>query len=564
MNEFEKYLNDKMNEFEKYFTDIYDGKITACHKMRKQAENLLKAYACPDKYHFDYDIANKHIRFIEKFCCFPTGEKMGQPFEMELFQKARLQALFGFVDDNDIRQYNECLIIEGRKNGKTSECAAVEIDMLLNDNENSPQIYNLATKLDQAKLGFTACHKMIQKSPLLNKHIKKRAADLYFWNNLGYIKALASETSSLDGLDVHCAVIDELAAIKDRDLYDLIKQAMGARRQPVLFTITTNGFVRNGIFDAQYDYASKVIDAPEQDEHYLPFIYELDSPDEWDKEECWIKANPGLGTIKSYDYLRQMVSKAKMDPSFKPTVFVKDFNLKENPSSRWLTYEDAHNEEMTPEFYSFRYCIGGFDAADSIDLNAAKAICMKQGDPHLYIKSMYWIPSFVIEEQNAKGNRNGRDWVPYDLWISQGYMRTCEGRKVDKRVILDWFVELRDKEDIYPLYIGYDGWHISDELLSAFKQEFGERTMVKVIQGTKTLSEPMKNLKVELQEKNIVYDNNPIDEWCLLNTDIKTDINCNIQPCKTDTRTQRIDGTAALLDAYVVYCDNKNEFLQVI
>ena len=564
MNEFEKYLNDKMNEFEKYFTDIYDGKITACHKMRKQAENLLKAYACPDKYHFDYDIANKHIRFIEKFCCFPTGEKMGKPFEMELFQKARLQALFGFVDDNNIRQYNECLIIEGRKNGKTSECAAVEIDMLLNDNENSPQIYNLATKLDQAKLGFTACHKMIQKSPLLNKHIKKRAADLYFWNNLGYIKALASETSSLDGLDVHCAVIDELAAIKDRDLYDLIKQAMGARRQPILFTITTNGFVRNGIFDAQYDYAAKVIDNPEQDEHYLPFIYELDSSDEWDKEDCWIKANPGLGTIKSYDYLRQMVSKAKMDPSFKPTVFVKDFNLKENPSSRWLTYEDAHNEEMTPEFYSFRYCIGGFDAADSIDLNAAKAICMKQGDNHLYIKSMYWIPSFVIEEQNAKGNRNGRDWVPYDLWISQGYMRTCEGRKVDKRVILDWFIELRDKEDIYPLYIGYDGWHISDELLSAFKQEFGERTMVKVIQGTKTLSEPMKNLKVELQEKNIVYDNNPIDEWCLLNTDIKTDINCNIQPCKTDNRTQRIDGTAALLDAYVVYCDNKNEFLQVI
>jgi len=219
---------------------------------------------------------------------------------------------------------------------------------------------------------------------------------------------------------------------------------------------------------------------------------------------------------------------------------------------------------MTPEFYDFRYCIGGFDAADSIDLNAAKAICMKPGDNHLYIKSMYWIPSFVIEEQNAKGNRNGRDWVPYDLWISQGYMRTCEGRKVDKRVILDWFIELRDKEDIYPLYIGYDGWHISDELLSAFKQEFGERTMVKVIQGTKTLSEPMKNLKVELQEKNIVYDNNPIDEWCLLNTDIKTDINCNIQPCKTDTRTQRIDGTAALLDAYVVYCDNKNEFLQVI
>ena len=553
-----------MTEFEQYFTAIYDGNITACQKMQKQAEWLLNAFAKPSKYHFDYEIANKHIRFIEKFCCFPSGEKMGKPFQMELFQKARLQALFGFVDDNDTRQYNECLIIEGRKNGKSSECAAVEIDMLLNDGGGSPQIYNLATKLDQAKLCFNACHKMIQRSPLLSKHIKKRAADLYFKNNMGYIKAISSETSSMDGLDVHCAIIDELAAVRDRDLYDLIKQAMGARRQPILFTITTNGFVRKSIFDSQYDYAAGVINGTNPDEHYLPFIYELDSPEEWDKENCWIKANPGLGTIKSYDYLRQMVAKAKHDPTFKPTVIVKDFNLKENPSSRWLTYEEAHNEEMIPDFYNFRYCIGGFDAADSIDLNAAKAICMMPGDPHLYVKSMYWIPQFVIDEQERKGDRGGRDWVPYSLWIAQGYMRAVEGRKVDKRVIFDWFCELRDKYDIYPLYIGYDRWHVSDELLSAFEQEFGKNAMRIVHQGTYTLSEPMKNLKVELQTKNIIYDNNPIDEWCLLNTDFKSDINCNIQPCKSDQRTQRIDGTAALLDAYVVFCDKKDEFLQVI
>ena len=307
--------------------------------MKKQAERLLNALYKPERYHFDYDIANKHIRFIENFCCYPSGKKMGQPFKMELFQKARLQALFGFVDDYDLRQYNECLIIEGRKNGKTSETAAVEIDMLCNDGEGSPQIYNLATKREQATLGFTACYKMVRQSPHLRKHSRKRAADVYFDYNMGFIKALASETGSLDGLDVHCGVIDELAAIKKRDLYDLIKQAMGARSQPILFTITTNGFVRENIFDSQYEYAAKIINGTEQDEHYLPFIYELDSPDEWDKEDCWIKANPGLGTVKSFDYLRQMVNKAKGDPTFKPTVMVKDFNLKENPQNRWLRYE---------------------------------------------------------------------------------------------------------------------------------------------------------------------------------------------------------------------------------
>lgn len=305
---------------------------------------------------------------------------------------------------------------------------------------------------------------------------------------------------------------------------------------------TTNGFVRNNIFDSQYEYASKIIAGTAKDEHYLPFIYELDSPDEWDKEDCWIKANPGLGTVKSFDYLRQMVNKAKSDPSFKPTVMVKDFNLKENPLSRWLTYEEAFNDEKVPK-YPFRYFIGGMDVADSVDLNAAKAIFQRPNDDKIYVKSMYWIPQSVIDEQDEKGNRDGRDRVPYKQWIEQGLMRTCPGNKVDKRVFLDWFCEIRDNDDIYPMYIGYDPWHISDELLRAFEQEFGKNVMIPVRQGVITLSEPMKTLKEDLQAKRIVYDNNPIDLWCLLNTDTKSDINGNIQPCKTDNRTQRIDGT---------------------
>ena len=546
-----------MTDIELYFSQVYDGRIIACEKMKRQADNILTALACPEKYHYDHDTAMKHINFIERFCCYPSGIKMGQPFRLELFQRARFQVLFGFVDDEGLRQYNECEIVEGRKNGKTSELAAVEIDMLCNDGENSPQIYNLATKRDQANLGFNAVHKMILRSPLLSKHIRKRAADLYFESNLGFIKAMASDTSGLDGLDVHCAVIDELAAIKNRDLYDLIKQAMGARSQPLLFTITTNG-----IFDDQYAYAEKVIHDPSVDEHFLPFIYELDNPEEWDKPECWIKANPGLGTVKSEDYLAQMVSKAKHDPSTRPTVFVKDFNLKENPTSRWLTYAEAHCTEAVPE-YNWRYGIGGFDAADCVDLNAAKLLCVRPGDPNIYVKSMYWIPSRVIEEQQEKGNREGRDHVPYELWVAQGYMRTCEGRKVDRRVVLDWFCEMCEKEGILPLYIGFDAWHISDELKAAFADEFGGNVLIPVRQGTITLSEPMKNLKADLQEHRIIYDN-PIDEWCLLNTDIKSDINGNIQPCKTAARTQRIDGTAALLDAYVVYQNKREELMTLL
>ncbi len=555
-----------MIEFEEYFTSILDGKIVACDKMKRVSDMLLEDYHNPKEFHFDLDIANKHIEFIEKFCKLPSG-KIGQPLKLELFQKARLQAVFGFVDDDNLRQYNEVLIIEGRKNGKTTETAAVEIDLLINDDEGSPQIYNVATMLEQAKLGFNAAHKMIQQSPMLSKHVRKRSNDLYFPLNFGFIKALASNTNSLDGLDVHGATIDELAAIKNRDIYDLVKQAMGARRQPLLFTITTNGFVREGIFDAQYQYATDLLygQLKEKNKRFLPFIYELDDRDEWDKEECWIKANPGLGTVKSVDYLRQMVQKAKDDPSFKPTVMVKDFNMKENSASAWLNWNEIENKE-TFEFekMGFRYGIGGFDAADSVDLNSAKALCMRPNDDRIYLKSMYWMPEEVLDRMTQDGNRRERDNVPYLLWERQGYLRTYPGNKVDKKIFLDWFRELRDEHDLYILYIGYDPWHIDDSLLREFKAEFGPNSMIPIRQGPATMSQPLKELRADLGAKRIVHNSNPIDMWCLSNTEIKADINGNIQLVKGLDNRKRIDGVVSLACGYIVLKDKWDEYVNLI
>ena len=551
-----------MTEFEKYFTHIADGKITACEKMKQAADMLLERFYSPDEYHFDYDTAKRHTDFIERFCKVPSGD-LGAPLKLQLFQKARMQAIFGFVDDNGMRQYNEALIIEGRKNGKTTETASIEIDLLLNDKEGAPQIYNIATMLDQAKLGFTACHKMVQQSPLLSLHVKKRANDLYFKPNFGFIKALASNSNSLDGLDVHGAVIDELSAIKNRDIYDLIKQAMGARRQPLLFCITTNGFVRNGIFDAQYDYAAGILKGEIQNKRFLPFIYELDSVDEWDKEECWEKANPGIGTIKSQDFLWEMVQKAKDDFSFKPTVLVKDFNLKQTSESAWLRWEEINNEERIGG-KKFRYGIGGMDAADSVDLNAAKLLCMRRGDPKIYVKQMYWMPQRVIDEYENAGKRQGRDNAPYSIWKERGLLRTVDTYKVDKKVMLDWYIEMAEKEDIYIMAIGYDPWHIDDSLLREFESAFGAKAMVPVRQGPATLSAKMKDLRAELAAKNIVYDNNPIDKWCMANTAVKTDINGNIQPVKDVDSRNRIDGTLALIDGYVVLRDKYDEYQSLI
>ena len=547
-----------MSAIEQYAVAILDGKIKACRRIKQMYEKLLYQYYNPGQWHFDQAIANRHINFMERFCRQPES---GQPLRFELFQRAKLEAIFGFVDDCNLRQYQEVLTIEGRKNGKTTEMAAVEIDLLANDGEGSPQVYNVATKRDQAMLGFNACHSMIKRSSDLSGILRKRVSDIYFAHNLGFIKALAANSNGLDGLNSHGVIIDELAAIKNRDLYDLMKQSMSARSQPLLFAITTNGFVRDNIFDAQYEYACGVLDGQIDDDRFAAFIYELDDPDEWLDETCWIKANPGLGTIKKFDFLKRCVEKAKADPSFRPTVMTKDFNLKQTGASSWLRWEELDNDATFDT--TFDYCVGGFDAADTTDLNAAKALMMRPDDPNIYVKSMYWIPETVLEQVSKTGSRRERDNMPYDLWVKQGLMRVWEGNKVDKVCFLQWFTELREKEDLYTMFIGFDPWHIDDTLLAAFKAEFGPNSMIPVRQGIYTLSDPMKSLRADLQAKRVIYGGNPIDKMCLANTEVKVDINGNIQPVKGLDPRKRIDGTVALINGYKVLKDKYDQFVNL-
>jgi len=553
---------------EEYANKVLNNEIIACIKIKKVYKHLLDKKNNPDKYFpwvFDEEKANLPIEFIETFCKQAQGET-GSKLTLKLFQKAKHQAVFGFVHKSTgVRQYQEVLDIRARKNGKTTELAADSLFLMLADSEGSPEIYFIATKLEQSKKGFDEALKMVKQSPMLRKHIRKRQADMYCAMNFGTSKALASNSNSLDGLNGHGIIIDELAAIKNRDIYDLMKQSMSSRRQPLLTCITTNGFVRECIFDSQYEYASGVLDGNIIDDRFLAFIYELDDRDEWKDEKMWVKANPGLDTIKSRDFLRDCVEKAKTDPAFKPTVMVKDFNLKETAASAWLSWDMLENKEKF-DFakMNFSYGVGGFDAADSVDLNSAKALCMRPNDPKIYVKSMYWIPSDILNKMTTDGNRLERDAVPYLLWERQGFLRSWEGNKVDKICFLEWFRELRELENLYIYKIGYDPWHIDDSLLRQFKAEFGQGSMIPIRQGVATLSQPMTSMKADLKSKIIVYNDNPIDKWCLSNTEIKQDINANIQPFKSADRKKRIDGTISLLCGYIVLEDNKEDYSNMI
>lgn len=542
-----------------YFTALIDGTTPACEKMKRLADRILTAKAKPDRFHYDKAKAERPIEFIERFCCVPSGS-IGSPMVLQSFQKAWLNTAFGFVDEDGLRQYREVFCDVARKNGKSSLMSAIMLYMLIADGEGSPQVVSAATKAEQARLTYEAAYKMILQSPALQKRLKKRQTDIYYPANMGKIKPLSSNAHSLDGLDIHFAVLDELAAWRSRDVFDLIRQAVSARKQPLVWSITTNNFVRDGIFDNLYQYGSNILSGTVQDERFLPLIYELDDNSEWTDPNAWMKANPALGSIKSREYLSEMVERAQSDSSIYPTVMVKEFDMKQTGSTAWLRWSDFDYEEAGEDFdpRDFDYYIGGFDAADTIDLNAAKALFIKKGSPKIYVKSMYWLPEEQVELNS--GTQQERESMPYRAWVRRGLLRTVPDKRVSRSVFLDWFVELKERFGVVPLKIGFDPWHVTEDNVRDFRAAFGKNCMIPVRQGAKTLSEPMKDLKVEFQSHNIIYGGNPIDKYCFANVEAKADINANIQPVKGLSKQARIDGFMSLLIAYTVMRDNKNEF----
>lgn len=555
-----------------YFGGILAGDIVACRKMRQVASRIMRQLDNADSlypYHFREQYAAKHVDFIETFCRLPSG-RLGHPFRLELFQLAILSVIFGFVDADGTRQYREVLWIMGRKNGKTSLASAIELDLLVNDDEGAPEVYNVATAHDQAAKGFNDAWRMVKTSRELARHVRKRVSDLYCDINMGSIRALSANTNHLDGLDISGAIVDELAAMKNRDLYDLTIQGTSARRQPLVLEITTNGFVRDGIFDAQYAYATTWLDGRatgDKAEHFIAFVFELDEREEWEDEGAWAKANPGLGTIKSVAALRQNVSKAKDDPTFLPTVLVKDFDLIENQAQAWLTWDEIHNDAtFDASDGTFKYAILGVDASDTTDLTAACLLMMRPNDKRIYAMHMAWIPLRALEQAEREGRRGGRDGVPYDAWMSRGLLRTCDAPIIDKRVVLDWVDEVQRETGIYAVACGYDPWHMRDvPTLDAYESFFGKDNVQPVIQGAMTLSPAMKELRALYREDRIVDNSNPIAEWCRSNVSIRTDINGNIQPDKKNQDPRnRIDAWAAECDAYVTLKNMSDDYAAMI
>lgn len=551
------------NPILEYWAKIESGEEVVSAKVRRIYKKLAADVHDKDSvYEYNAKRANHAIEFIENFCKHSKGKWAGRPIELELWQKAFLAATFGFIHKIDgTRKHREVFLVVARKNGKSTLSSGICLYLQVADGEGGAEIYAVATKEKQAKIVWLESKRMVKKSPVLSKRMKTLVKEITADFNDSTFMPVGSDSDTLDGLNVHGASLDEIHAWKDKNLYDVIVDGTSAREQPLILMITTAGTVRESVYDMKYDEAEMLLtglDDPDgyKDDRFLPIIYELDNRNEWTDPKAWKKANPGLGTIKKVDNLETKVNKAKANSLLVKNLLTKDFNIRETSTESWLSFDDIVNGH-TYDLEELRgcYAVGGTDLSSTTDLTCASLILQKPGEDMLYVLQKYFIPEELVEKKIHE------DKIPYDIWIEKGYVEATQGHKVDYSRVTQWYIDMVNKYDIRPLWMGYDSWN--SQYWTQEMMDYGFE-MEEVRQGAKTMSQPMKLLEADIKAKKINYNNNPVLKWCLSNTAIKTDENENIRPVKGLSQKMRIDGAVSLIIAYVVLQNHYNEYSGII
>lgn len=550
-----------MNYVREYWEQLKGGSIVTSRRVKAVYERIVREMDSPDPdfpYYFDEDSGERPIIFMERFCKQSQGT-LGAPLKLELFQKAFIQTLFGWLEKSSgYRRYRETLFLVGRKNGKSTLLAALALYLLVADYEGAAEIYSVATKKDQARKTLTEAVNMVRQSPELRAVIKKRRNDIYFPSTASKFEALASDSNTLDGLNSHAVIIDELHAIRDRNLYEVMKQSTSSRRQPLVIMITTSGTVRESVYDNIYSLACDIADGKIVDDTFLPILYELDARAEWTDPQAWPKANPGLGTIKRYETLAAFVERAKANPADLPGVLCKDFNVPETSAAAWLSFEDIKSDatfEMKDVYNT--YAIGGCDLSATTDLTCATLLIRRsREDDTVYVLQQYFLPSRRIEQLDEHNSNE----APYKAWAARGLLTICEGNRVDYSAVTEWFCRMRDEYKIDCYAVGYDralaGYWVEEMKANGFD-------MHAVAQGPFTWSQPMREMGAAFADKKVNYNRNPMLVWCLTNTGVKKSGVNNIQPVKISER-RRIDGAVSLLNAWVLYVRDFDDYMYLV
>ena len=534
------------NYINKYYQAIKDGSIVVGRWILLLYEYIIKGLETKSFFYAPKK-AEQAIKFIENYCHHSKGRN--DLLKLELWQKALVSVIFGIVDENNYRQFREVVLIIARKNGKSLFAAAIMAYVSFLDGEYGAEIYCLAPKLEQAEIVYSCFWQMVLAEEDLQDKIQKRGrmSDYYIPDTNTVIKKVAFNAKKSDGFNPHLVVCDEIASwVGDpgKKQYEVMKSALGARKQPLLMSCTTSGYVNEGIYDELFKRGTRFLLGDSKETRLLPVFYVIDDEEKWNDINELAKSNPNLGVSVSVDYMLEEIAIAEGSLSKKAEFLTKYCCIKQSSEQAWLStkvVDGAVSKEIKPEDFRDCYAVGGIDLSQTTDLTSA-CVVIEKNDTE-YVISHFWLPSEKLEDAIA------RDDIPYKEMIERGFLSVSGEGFVDYNDVFMWFMELVQEYRIMPLVIGYDRYS-SQYLVQQMKND-GGFLMDDVYQGW-NMTPAINKLEGELKEKRIRIGDNTLLRVHLLDVALQRDrMTKRVKIVKLND-SSHIDGVAALLDALIV------------
>ena len=527
-----------------YYQHINDGTINAGKWIHLAYEMIVKGLE-DRAFYFDQKKANRVISFMESFMHHSKGALAPQLVKLEEWQKAAVSCIFGIVDETGTRQFREVMWLNGRKCGKSLIASGIAQYMAYADGEYGADVYFIAPKLDQTEIVYNAFKKSIELEPDLDEVTKPRKTDIYIPATNTSIKKIAFSQKKSDGFNPHLTVCDEIAAwpgdagIKQ---YEVMTSALGSRRQPLVFSITTANYISDGIYDDLFSRATAVLQGNSKEKRFLPLLYMIDDVEKWNDLSELQKALPNLGISVSVDFILNEIHKAEMTLTNKREFMCKFCNIKQNSSAAWIPAHEiaaCFGDPLQLEDFKNSYCVGGIDLSQTTDLTAC--CCVIERDGILYVFAQFFMPANKLQEASARDN------IPYEIYVKKGWLKLSGENFVDYHDCQQWFDNLLDTYKIYPLQIGYD--RFSAQYLVQEMQQFYQ--MDDIYQGH-NLTPVIREVEGLIKDRTFNFGNNELLKIHLLSSALKADVELNKVKLVKINPKEHIDGTAALLDAMCV------------
>src|SRR5579883_180886 len=530
---------------EKYAGDVAAGRIVASKWVRLACERHLRDLRTGRDRGLVFDrAAAQHALDFFGFLRHSKGEWSGSQFALEPWQQFIVWSLFGWKRAaTGLRRFRVAHVEVARKNGKSTLCAGIGLYLFFADGEPGAEVYCAATKKDQAKIVYEEAVRMRSASPALAKRIAKFRDNMNVPGTASKFEPLGSDEDTLDGLNIHGAIVDELHAHKNRLLWDVLDTATGARRQALIFAITTAGFNRESICWSQHEYGEKVLEGIVEDDTFFPFIAALDPGDDWQDEKNWPKANPNLGVSVKLDDLRRLAHKASQDPSALNSFLRLRLNVWTSSETAAIKAEDWRAcSGVAGADLAGRLCYVAIDLSSTEDVAAMVKLFPPDDEEEPYqVLCNFWVPAENVERKIAEHR------VPYDVWIRQGYLQTTEGNVIDYDVIQEQL--LADCERYQVREIAFDPWNATQFANNLQKAGIDPEILVKFPQTISMFAEPTKRLLGQLiPSRRLNHFANPVLAWMSLNLLVKEDNNGNRRPVRGSARG-KVDGMVALIMA---------------